>query len=62
MSSDINLDLIINNVKNELKEKNKLIEDLKSQNINLIKENDYKENKINEYIKKENSSKVELKM
>ena len=60
MSSDINLDLIINNVKNELKEKNKLIEDLKSQNINLIKENDYKENKINEYIKKENSSKKEL--
>ena len=60
LSSDINLDLIINNVQNELKEKNKLIEDLKAQNIKLIKENEYKENTINEYIIKENSNKKEL--
>ena len=60
ISSDINLDLIINNVQNELNEKNKLIEDLKSQNIKLIKENEFKENTINEYMLKENSNKKEL--
>ena len=60
LNSDINLDLIINNVQNELKEKNKLIEDLKSQNVKLIKENEYKENTINEYIIKENSNKKEI--
>ena len=60
LSSDINLDLIINNVQNELKEKNKLIEDLKAQNVKLIKENENQENTINEYIIKENSNKKEL--
>ena len=60
MSTDINLDLIINNVQNELNEKNKLIEDLKSQNIKLIQENEIKENAINEYMLKENSNKKEL--
>ena len=60
MSSDINLDLIINNVQNELKEKNKLIEDLKAQNIKLIKENENKENTINEYIIKEDMNKKEI--
>ena len=60
MSSDINLDLIINNVQNELKEKNKLIEDLKAQNIKLIKENENKENTINEYIIKEDINKKEI--
>ena len=60
LSSDINLDLIINNVQNELKEKNKLIEDLKAQNVKLIKENENQENTINEYIIKENSNKKVL--
>ena len=59
-SSDINMDLIISNIQNELNEKNKLIEDLKVQNIELIKDNEYKENTINEYIIKENSNKKEL--
>ena len=44
-SSDINMDLIISNIQNELNEKNKLIEDLKVQNIELIKDNEYKENR-----------------
>ena len=56
--SEINLDLIINNVQNELNEKNKLIEDLKAQNAKLIKENS--ENNINEYIIKENNIKNEI--
>ena len=60
LSGNIDLDLIINNVQNELKEKNKLIEDLKSQNAKLIKENDYKENEIKEYITKENNKKKEI--
>ena len=60
MSSDINLDLIINNVQNELKKKNKLIEDLKAQNVKLIKENEYQENTINDYKIKENANKKEL--
>ena len=60
LSSEINLDLIINNIQNELKEKNKLIEDLKTQNAKLIKENDYREELIQEYIKKENSKKKDI--
>lgn len=60
LSSEINLDLIINNIQNELKEKNKLIEDLKTQNVKLIKENDYREELIQEYIKKKNSKKKDL--
>ena len=55
LSSEINLDLIINNIQNELKEKNKLIDDLKTQNAKLIKENDDREELIQEYIKKENN-------
>ena len=60
LSSDINLDLIINNIQNELQEKNKLIEDLKTQNAKLIKENDLKENTIKDYIIKESNRKKEL--
>ena len=60
MSSEINLDLIINNIQNELKEKNKLIEDLKTQNAKLFKENDYREELIQEYIKKENNKKKDI--
>ena len=58
LSSEINLDLIINNVQNELNEKNKLIEDLKAQNAKLIKEKN--ENSINEYILKESNKKNEI--
>ena len=58
LSSEINLDLIINNVQNELNEKNKLIEDLKAQNAKLIKENS--ENNISEYILDKNNKKKEL--
>ena len=58
LSSEINLDLIINNVQNELNEKNKLIEDLKAQNAKLIKENN--ENNISEYILDKNNKKKEL--
>ena len=57
LSGNINLDLIINNIQNELQEKNKLIEDLKTQNVKLIKENDYKENTIQEYITRDNNKK-----
>ena len=49
-SGDINLDVIIHNVKNELEEKNKLIEDLKSKNIKLINENKSKDNEIKDNI------------
>ena len=58
LSSEISLDLIINNVQNELNEKNKLIEDLKTQNAKLIKENS--DNNISEYILKESNKKNEL--
>jgi len=58
LSSEINLDLIINNVQNELNEKNKLIEDLKAQNAKLIKENN--ENSFSEYILKESNKKNEI--
>jgi len=60
LSSEINLDLIINNIQSELKEKNKLIEDLKTQNVKLIKENKYREELIQEYIKKEDSKKKDI--
>ena len=61
LSSEINLDLIINNVQNELNEKNKLIEDLKAENAKLIKENnENNENNVNDYIIKDSNKKNEI--